>query len=461
MISAETPIGNEAREERVLSYLPLSHVAGMMVDIVCPLAIPRISNGWMAVNFARPDALKGTLPDALKACRPTMFLGVPRVWEKIAEAMRAKVRADPPKGIKLKIAKWAKAKGKTNAYNQQLGGTGENPSGLWFAKKVVFGKVRNALGLDACDFAFTGAAPITVETLEYFGQLGIQINEVYGMSECTGAVTWSLQAHHKWGSCGFVIPGAEVKVDHQADRGDRAGEGELCYRGRNIMNGYLANPALGAEHVALIERKNREAIDGEGWLHSGDIGRVDENGMYYITGRIKELIITAGGENIAPVPIEDQIKAHCPALSNVMMIGDKRKYNSALITLKAVVDIATGTPTDALANEALDVDPDAKTVSAARNSEKWQQYIQAGLDKYNNGETLVSRAQKIQKFTILPLDFSENGGELTATLKLKRGPTNDKYAAVIEAMYSGGGGGGGGAAASAAKGGGAGGETRV
>merc|ERR1711871_1501658 len=132
---------------------------------------------------------------------------------------------------------------------------------------------------------------------------------------------------NKWGSVGFAFPGLEIKVDHDLSRGDKAGEGELCFRGRNVMMGYLFN-----------EKKTRSAIDAEGWLHSGDIGRVDADGMYYITGRIKELIITHGGENIAPVPIEDCIKVNCPALANVMMIGDKRKYNVCLVTLKSGVD---------------------------------------------------------------------------------------------------------------------------
>ena len=435
MITAETDIGSE-REDRVLSYLPLSHVAGLMVDMVCPLMISYTYPGWIMVEFAQPDALKGTLPNALKHCRPTMFLGVPRVWEKVSEAMKAKVRANPPTGLKLKIARWAKAKGKVNAYNKQLGGNGQTPMFFGLASKLVFSKVRDALGLDACEFAFTGAAPITVETLEYFGQLGIQINEVYGMSECTGATTWSTDRWYKWGSCGFEMSGTQVKVDHSAERGDREGEGELCYRGRHIMLGYMANPDLGDEHMALIERKNREAIDEDGWLHSGDIGRMDENGMFYITGRIKELIIGAGGENIAPVPIEDAIKSNCPALSNVMMIGDKRKYNTMLVTLKCDMNMETGEPLDTLAGQAKDVNPAVTKVSEAMNDPVWQKYITEGITKYNNGDMCVSRAQKVQKFRILPADFTEKGGELTATLKLKRASASSKYADVIEEMYA-------------------------
>ena len=206
--------------------------------------------------------------------------------------------------------------------------------------------------LDCVKFAFTGAAPISVETLEYFARVGININEVYGMSECTGACTWSTDRAHLWGSCGFAMPGVEVKV-FRCDDADpnkktecppaddvkspsEESQGELCYRGRNVMLGYMANPDLGPDHVAEIKKKTSDAIDAEGWLHSGDKGCMNTAGMFKITGRYKELLIGAGGENIAPVPVEDAIKKLCPALSNVMMVGDKRPYNCALVTLKCV-----------------------------------------------------------------------------------------------------------------------------
>lgn len=433
IIQENTTIGN-GKEERILSYLPLSHVAGLMVDIVTPMMCTMRTKSWIRVDFARPDALKGTLPDALKNTRPSIFLGVPRVWEKIREAMVAKVRANPPTGVKKSLANWAKKTGKKMAYNQQLGASGEKPWGLSFAEKFVFSTVKDALGLDKCEFAFTGAAPITVDVLEFFGQFQIQINEVYGMSESTGATTWSSSDSHTWGSCGYEMPGVEVKLDFQADR-DKEGEGELCYRGRHIMVGYMANPKLGEAHVKEIEAKNRSAIDDDGWLHSGDVGRVDKHGMYYITGRIKELIIGAGGENIAPVPIEDTIKRNLPALSNVMMVGDKRKYNTCLLTLKAKLDPETNMTTDELDGEALDVNPEVKTVTAAMTDSKWKAYIENGIAEYN--KKAVSRAQKIQKFRILKQDFSEAGGELTATLKLKRSKACEKHADIIEEMYSG------------------------
>merc|ERR1712165_648851 len=172
---------------------------------------------------------------------------------------------------------------------------------------------------------------------------------MYGMSESTGVTTLSTDLTHRWGSCGFAPAGIEVKIfkcqDGDKKEVDRVqnfdqvpeeNQGEICFRGRHIMLGYMANPLLGTDHVELIKKKTADAIDSEGWLHSGDKGCMDTYGMVKITGRYKELIIGAGGENIAPVPIEDSVKGIADAVMECMMVGDKRKYNIALITLKAV-----------------------------------------------------------------------------------------------------------------------------
>ena len=168
----------------------------------------------------------------------------------------------------------------------------------------------------------------------------------------------------------------------------------------------------------------------------GDIGEINEYGLLKITGRIKELVITAGGENIAPVPIEDYIKGKCPAISNVILIGDKKKYLSVLVTLKLEQNLETLEFSNELSAVAKSVDASCNTVEEARKSEKWKAYIQKGIDEYNNDtDYCVSRAQKVQKFSILDSDFSVPGGTLTSTLKLKRPVIHDKFSGEISRLY--------------------------
>jgi len=443
-------MGSDPRAgERILSYLPLSHVAGMMVDVICPIFLTARRASWSETYFARPYDLKaGTVGDRLRCVKPTMFLGVPRVWEKIAEKMKA-IGAKTT-GLKKSIATWAKEKGLQHARNCQIGGTGEVPTGYGTASSLVLNKVKVALGLEECKFGFTGAAPIQKQTLEYFGALGIQINEVYGMSECCGATTWSTDSAHLWGSCGWAMPGTEVKV-YRVDPDDinkkvecpraadifnsgEAEQGELCFRGRNVMLGYLANPDLGEEHVELIRKKTAGAIDADGWLHSGDKACMGENGMVKITGRYKELIIGAGGENIAPVPIENSIKKLCPAISNCLMIGDKRKFNIALISLKAegaTGDLPGGND---LAGAAKTAVKGVTTITGAMQSKAFQDMVTQAIVKTNKG--VPNNASKIQRWTMLPCDFSVQLNDLTPTLKIKRSVIEKKHAPMIEKVYS-------------------------
>merc|ERR1719336_2705527 len=345
----------------------------------------------------------------------------------------------------------AKAKALEHAKNLTLGGTGDAPGMHCLAMKIM-NAVKGAVGLDQCKYAFTGAAPIRTDTLEYFGSLGIYINEVYGMSESAGCVTLSTDQAHLWGSCGWQLPGSEVKcfkVDPfdinkktecppapSMDAGEEF-QGEICFRGRGIMMGYLASVDLGDEHLAEIEKKTSETIDQEGWLHSGDKGLKTQSGLVKITGRYKELIIGEGGENIAPVPIEDSVKGLCDGIAECMMIGDKRKYNVALVTLKAMGANGEVPGTDNLDAAAKNVNPSVQTISGAMKDEKWIQTIIDAFEKTNsNGKVVPNNAFKIQKFMILPHNFSEEGGELTPTKKLKRAVAEKKYGKQIEHMYS-------------------------
>ena len=255
--------------------------------------------------------------------------------------------------------------------------------------------------------------------------------EIFGQSECTGPHTVSYPGCWKIGACGQPLYGSESKA--------APGTGELCYRGRHIFMGYMYMPD-----------KTAETIDDEGWLHSGDVAEFDDDnnpkipppsGFMRITGRIKELIITAGGENVPPVLIEDQMKAAMVAVSNCMVIGDRRKYLAMLLTLKTEVDKDTGAPLDRLAPDALfiskQIGSSVTTVSQAAADPLWKKYLNDGM-KTANGKT-TSNAQVVQKWRLLQADFTVHTGELTPTMKLKRNVVMDKYEGVIEAMYAEGG----------------------
>ncbi|XP_061585567.1 long-chain-fatty-acid--CoA ligase ACSBG2-like [Cololabis saira] len=412
--TASGMINTEGDAEILVSYLPLSHVAAQMVDIWICMSFAG------TVYFAEPDALKGTLVTTLREARPTCFLGVPRVWEKMQESMRAVgAKASP---LRKRVADWAKSIGLQYNYSVM---TGENavPWGFMLANNLVFKKVRGVLGLDRCKFCCTGAAPITKETLEYFMSLNIPVKELYGMSESSGPHSVSVDDFCIT-SCGKVMPGGKTKLENP----DEDGNGEICFWGRHVFMGYLNMPD-----------KTAEALDEEGWLHSGDLGRHDQNDFLYITGRIKELIITAGGENIPPVGIEDAVKSELPFISNAMLIGDKLKFLSMLLTLKCVAD-ENGDPTDELSPEVLDFCQQhgitATKVSEVIASKEPALYdaIKQGIERVNGKST--SNAQRIQKWVILERDFSVTGGELGPTLKLRRPIVLKMYQEKIEELYA-------------------------
>ena len=407
--------------DRIISYLPLSHIAAQMIDIHCMMAI-----GGCAY-FAQPDALKGSLTVTMKEVRPTFFFGVPRVWEKIEEKMVQIGRNTT--GIKKILSTWAKSCGTEHCRRMQYGNGGGAGWGYGCANSLVLSKIKEALGLDQVKGAFTAAAPIAPETLHYFASVDIPVYEVFGQSECTGPHTVSFAHCWKIGYCGRPMKGTETMIV--------PGTGELCYRGRHIFMGYMRMP-----------EKTAETIDEEGFLHSGDVAELDGNddpdipspsGFLRITGRIKELIITAGGENIPPVLIENEMKAAMVALSNVMVIGDKRKFLSMVVSLKVEMDAETGLPKEKLATDSVfvgqQIGSSATTYTEAMADPLWANYITAGMKKANGKTT--SNAQIVQKWKWLPKDFSEKEGDLTPTLKLKRNVVAEKYATLIHSIYDG------------------------
>uniref|UniRef100_A0A673LR38 long-chain-fatty-acid--CoA ligase n=1 Tax=Sinocyclocheilus rhinocerous TaxID=307959 RepID=A0A673LR38_9TELE len=404
-------------EEEIVSYLPLSHVAAQVQDMWICMRFAAIT------NFAEPDALKGSLANTLREVRPTSFLGVPRVWEKMQEAMKS-VGAKSSV-TKKKIADWAKGIGLQASYNA-MNGDSSVPWGFTLANALVFKNVRKALGLDRCKACYTGAAPITKDTLEYFMSLYITAFELYGMSESTGPHTISWAEGYRIMSCGKVLTGCKTKLD----KPDTDGNGEICFWGRHVFMGYLNMPD-----------KIEEALDAEGWLHSGDLGKHDKDDFLYITGRIKELIITAGGENVPPVPTEDALKEEVSIISNAMLVGDKKKFLSMLLTLKCNID-DNGDPTDELTPLAVEFCRQhgviASKVSEIINKTEPAIYkvIQEGIDRVNAKAT--SNAQRVQKWTILPRDFSISGGELgetSPTMKLKRPVVSKMYQEDINKFY--------------------------
>ncbi|CAL8126075.1 unnamed protein product [Orchesella dallaii] len=308
----------EGDHEEVVSYLPLSHIAAQTADIYIPLFTQA------TVHFADPDALKGTLINTLKEVQPTKFVAVPRVWEKMYEKLREIGRANT--GLKLKLGNWAKEQG--TLYNERKLRGESSPETFQFklAKALILSQIRKALGLSRSTLNISAAAPISVDILEYFMSLNIIIVEAYGLSECSGPHCMGVESlgRVRFGSIGMPLDSNATKLDKLIQNG----QGEICLGGRHVCMGYLNQ-----------EKKTKNAIDNEGWLHTEDVGYVDQNGYVFITGRIKELLITAGGENVAPVPIEDNIKSVLPFISNAMVIGDKLKFLSVLITIKVLRDM--------------------------------------------------------------------------------------------------------------------------
>jgi long-chain-fatty-acid--CoA ligase ACSBG len=406
--------------DRLLSFLPLSHIAAQLIDIHIPITL------GAATYFAQPDALKGSLVNSIKDIQPTVFFGVPRVWEKIQEKMVQVGRGNG--GVKKMIATWAKGVGTEKNKLAQYGKAGGVPFGYACANKIVFATIKKTLGFDKCRGFFTAAAPISVDTLNYFASLDIPLYEVFGQSECTGPHTVSSYGNWKIGACGRPLYGTQSKIDSET--------GELCYRGRHIFMGYMYMP-----------KETAATIDNEGYLHSGDVAEFDSDDSAYspspsgfmkITGRIKDLIITAGGENVPPILIENEMKAAMVALSNCMVVGDKRKYLAMVVSLKTEVDPVTNAPTDVLAADSLfvarQIGSSALTVKEALADPLWNAYFDDGLKKGNAMST--STAQIVQKWKLLPVDFSEAAGDLTPTMKVKRNVLLKKYAQVIDSIYA-------------------------
>ncbi len=370
-----------------LSYLPLSHIAEQMFSIHGP-----ITNASKVYYAESIDAV----PDNIKEVQPTIFFGVPRIWEKFHAGVSNKLKQAT--GLKAKIASWAMSVGR-DVHAQRAKGN-VNAGGLKYAlaNKLIFSKVKPAIGLGNARVCVSGAAPIAKEVLEFFTQLDIVVLEVYGQSEDTGPTTFNQPNQYRFGTVGPRVPGVEVKI---------AEDDEICVRGPNVFLGYYKDEA--ATQATLID----------GWLHSGDLGKFDSDGFLSITGRKKDIIITAGGKNVAPKNIEAALKNH-EMINEAVVIGDRRKFLSALITIDPEAADRW------CAEHGGDVNSLADDENLHKNIMSWVEKVNADL----------ARVEQIKKFTVLERNFTIEDGELTPTLKVKRAKVNAHFADVIEAMYT-------------------------
>ncbi len=377
---------------RQISYLPLAHIAERMVGLYLPIKYGSMVH--FCPNVAEIGAYLGEV-------KPHLFFAVPRVWEKIYERLNAAIDGNPDPE-QAQQTKDAIAACMEKVRLEQAG----KPVPEDLAKKVeeaeiVTSLIRSLVGLDELQVAITGAAPIAQEILEWFHAVGVPIAEVYGQSEDTGPTSWNPPGRIKIGTVGPSLPGVEVKLDV---------DGEVLVLGGNVMRGYYKDPELTAQ-----------TIDGEGWLHSGDVAEIDDDGYLRIVDRKKEILITAGGKNIAPSNIENLLKQH-PLVGTACVIGDQRPYCTALIALDSESAAGWAAKHDKTADVAeLSDDPDVVAE------------IQAHVDEMNKG---LHNQEQVKKFTILPTEWTVDSEELTPTLKLKRKVVNQKYTDTIESMYA-------------------------
>jgi len=404
------PIGDDSLRNpdgsyngRALSYLPLSHIAERMISHL--LQIYYGTETWFAESI-------DTLQRDLQECKPTYFFGVPRVWEKFYAGVQAKMAAADPNDRKAKLAKKAIEAGLEVAKLEQeavaRGGKMADariPLGLKVKHaaldKIVLHKIRAAFGLEECTLALSAAAPLSPDLIWFFHSVGIKITEGYGQSEDNGPTTWNPVDAILIGSVGTAFPDLEVRI---------AEDGEILVRGGNVMKAYYKD-----------EQATNETVDSDGWLHSGDVGEFNEHGYLKITDRKKDIIITAGGKNIAPQEIENRLKSKHALISQVVVIGDKRPFLSALITLDE--EKAPGWAKEQ------GIEGGIEDIA---NHERTLKEIEGAVNELNAG---LAKVEGIKKFRVLERDFLQEENEITPTMKVKRKSINESYADVIEGMY--------------------------
>jgi long-subunit acyl-CoA synthetase (AMP-forming) len=386
-------VGVVTEGTRWVSYLPLAHIAERMFSVYLPI------HHTSHVHFC-PDAAR--LIPVIGQVRPTAFFGVPRVWEKIKAGIQANLAAVPDETRRAAVTR-AMETGRRYVESCQYGHDTpeELASEFWIADETVLRPIRGLIGLDEAAQVSSAAAPLPPEVAAFFAGLGMAILDVYGMTETTGAFTANTPSEFKLGTVGRPVAGMEVKI---------ADDGEILARGPHNTPGYLGLPEL-----------THALIDDDGWLHTGDIGSIDADGFVSVTDRKKELIITAGGENIAPAAVENALVAH-PLIGQALAFGDRRPYVVALLALDGEIapawakarGISTGSLAELAAHPQV-LDEVGAGVAAANER--------------------LARVQQVKRWRLLPVEWTADTGELTPTLKIKRRVVHAKYADAIDALY--------------------------
>jgi long-chain acyl-CoA synthetase len=377
----------ESDDSATLLFLPLAHVFARIVQIGAIKARARLGHS---------ADVKRLVPD-LASFQPTFLLAVPRVFEKVFNTASQRAASEGRGGIFDRAADTA------IAYSRALE-RGKVPLGLRARhavfSRVVYSKLRGALG-GRCRYAVSGGAPLGERLGHFYRGIGLTILEGYGLTETTAAVTVNRPQAVKIGTVGQPLPGTEVRV------GD---DGELLFRGGQVFAGYWRN-----------DEATRAVLDPDGWFHTGDVGEIDEEGFVRITGRMKEILVTAGGKNVAPSVLEDRVRAH-PLVSQCLVVGDGQPFIAALVTIDPETFPEWATAHDKSGGVADHVDDDDLRAE-----------IQKAVDDANSA---VSRAESIRKFVILPDDWTEEGGQLTPSLKLKRNVVVREQKDEIAALFT-------------------------
>ena len=381
---------DEASGCRIVSYLPMAHIAERMVS-----HYGLVFYGYEVTTCPEP----GNIAAYAREIRPELLFGVPRVFEKIYAGVQGALAAEPEKAAKFDEA----VEAALPIVEKMAWGTAtpEEIATYEFLDAVAFSTVRELIGLDRARYAVTGAAPIRPDLLRWFRAIGVPMSEVYGMSENSGAMTYE-PFRIKPGTVGVALPGADVRL---------AEDGEVICRGGLVFEGYLDDP-----------QKTAEALDEDGWLHTGDIGEFDDEGYLRIVDRKKELIITAGGKNISPANLENALKS-IPLIGQAAAIGDRRPFVSALVVLDPEVATAWAAQHD-LGHLSL--------AELAEHPEVIAE-VEAGLVEAMAG---FNHAEQVKRVKVLGQEWLPDSDILTPTSKLKRRGVNERYAAEIEALYA-------------------------